>query len=224
MDTLIQRLYYKLRDLASKPDERGRRSGGYWHGKVRDKAVWLTRYATGRLLEIGCGEGMFLSAFVAHNHQAEVWGLDANEELLEKVRSEFPPAGADRIHLVKGLAQNCPFENNFFDVVVAINLFMCLATIQEARAVVTEAARVLKPGGRFILEFRNKANPVLRGKYKLARLYDGTLKGNPLSTYRIDEMKAILMPAGFDVEAEYDMESPIKRLAPIVMLEAKKRA
>ncbi len=100
MDTLLQRLYYRWRDWTSKPSERGKRHAGHWQGEARDRALEMCQYATGRLLEIGCGEGLFLNAFLLRNHQAEVWGLDNYDAMLEAAKSELPAAEAARAHLV----------------------------------------------------------------------------------------------------------------------------
>jgi ubiquinone/menaquinone biosynthesis C-methylase UbiE len=217
MATFLQRFYYRLRDKASKPGEKGMRHGGYWQGKVRDRALEMSCCATGRLLE--------LAEFLDKNHQVEAWGLDSGKETTllatqEALMKKYP----GRVHFISAQAEELPFEDDFFDIVVAVNLFICLEGIRKVREILRQARRVLKPGGRLIIEFRNKANFFLRLKYVFAKYYDGTLEGHPLSTYHIDEIKAALIQAGFDIETEFFMESFFKKTAPIVMMEAKKRA
>jgi len=84
---------------------------------------------------------------------------------------------------MQGDARQLPFEDGFFDTVVCINFFICQRSPEDVRRILFEAARVLSPGGRLIVEIRNRNNILLRLKYGLARYYDGTLEDNPLALY-----------------------------------------
>jgi len=86
----LERCYYALRDWASKPAERGSPSGGYWHAQVRDTALELCVTRRGRLLEIGCGEGLFLSELAQRQPALDVWGLDNAKEKMFSPRSLYP--------------------------------------------------------------------------------------------------------------------------------------
>ena len=60
---MIPKVYYWLHKKFSKPDERGEYSAGVWQDAVREKVFELCTFSSGKLLEVGCGEGLFLLKF-----------------------------------------------------------------------------------------------------------------------------------------------------------------
>ncbi len=73
---------------------------------------------------------------------------------------------ADRLHLIRGNALQLPFRSEGFDAIV--NLFNSFGYfIDEAQniAVLEENVRCLKPGGRFLLETRNRSYQILYAPY-----------------------------------------------------------
>src|SRR5204863_6076703 len=86
-----------------------------------------------------CGPG-YVSAAAAERGAKPI-GLDFSAEMIAIAKKMFP-----RIEFRRGDAQNLPFANASFDRVVANFALLHLAEPERACA---EAARVLKPGGRF---------------------------------------------------------------------------
>jgi SAM-dependent methyltransferase len=95
-----------------------------------------------RVLEVGCGTGVFLRA--AADRGAEVVGLDASEALLELARARVPEAD-----LRLGDMQFLPFEDDAFDVVAGFNSFFFAADLAAA---LREAGRVAKPGAQVVIQ------------------------------------------------------------------------
>jgi SAM-dependent methyltransferase len=91
------------------------------------------------VLDVGCGPGYV--AAVAAERGAIPTGLDFSEEMIAIAKRMFP-----KIQFRQGDAQNLPFANASFDRVVANFALLHLANPERAFA---EAARVLKPGGKF---------------------------------------------------------------------------
>ena len=89
-------------------------------------------------LEIGCGEGRVARDLVARGHR--VTGLDASPTLL-RAAAEADPAS----RYVVGPAEALPFEDGAFDLAVAYNSLM---DVEDMPVAVSEAARVIAPGGR----------------------------------------------------------------------------
>lgn len=123
--------------------------------------------------DIPCGPGRHLPHWAAIGCMAV--GLDASELMLDLARRISAPFRG-RVHLVQGLMQALPFREGVFDVVV--NLFNSFGYLEpdEANArVVREAARVLKPGGTFLLDVRNPVLQILFAPYREAvALPDGS--------------------------------------------------
>jgi SAM-dependent methyltransferase len=95
-----------------------------------------------RVLEVGCGSGVFLRA--AADRGAAVTGLDASERLVQLARRRAPEA-----EVVVGDLQAPPFEDDCFDVVAGFNAFFFAADMVEA---LREAGRVTRPGGSVVVQ------------------------------------------------------------------------
>ena len=91
------------------------------------------------ILDVGCGPG-YVSAAAAERG-AHPLGLDFSKEMITIANRMFP-----KIEFREGDAQSLPFGDRFFQRVVANFSLLHLAEPERAMA---EAARVLKPGGRF---------------------------------------------------------------------------
>lgn len=95
-------------------------------------------------LELGAGTGRATRFVRSAFPKAKIVALDLSAPYLKKAQralAEFP-----RHDFVEGDAANLPFKSGAFDAVYSVFLFHELP-MKERRAVVREAARVLKPGG-----------------------------------------------------------------------------
>ena len=73
-------------------------------------------------------------------------GLDMTDEMLELARANAAEAGVENVEFIKGYIEDIPLPDGSVDVVVS----NCVLNLSGDKAkVLTEAARVLKPGGRF---------------------------------------------------------------------------
>jgi SAM-dependent methyltransferase len=97
-----------------------------------------------RVLDVGCGDGNY-TALAADRTGAAV-GLDRSTAMLEAARKRL--GERPDIEWVHGDARRLPFSDQTFDVVLAVTV-LCFAG--DRQAVVNEAARVLRPGGRLVL-------------------------------------------------------------------------
>ena len=95
-----------------------------------------------QVLDVACGSGN--AAIPAAAEGAEVTGLDITPELFEPGRRRAAEAGVE-IEWVEGDAQELPFDDASFDVV--LSTFGCMFAPDHERAA-NEIARVLRPGGR----------------------------------------------------------------------------
>jgi len=122
-----------------------------------DKLAYLPRlvnfegYAGARLLEIGSGIGTDLVRFARGG--ARVCGVDLSDTALRLARRnlEFNGHRPDTLLLADGVA--LPFPDQSFDVVYAHGVLQYSA---DPRSIVTEAQRVLRPGGTAIFMVYNR--------------------------------------------------------------------
>ena len=75
-----------------------------------------------------------------------VFGLDMTIEMLELARRNAAAAGVDNVEFLQGYLEDVPLPDGSVDVVIS-NCVINLAA--DKAAVLREAARVLRPGGRF---------------------------------------------------------------------------
>jgi arsenite methyltransferase len=73
-------------------------------------------------------------------------GLDMTDEMLALARRNAEEAGAANVEFLKGYIEDIPLPDSSVDVVIS-NCVINLAA--DKRKVMAEAARVLRPGGRF---------------------------------------------------------------------------
>ena len=90
-----------------------------------------------KLLDVACGDGLDLVHYKSLG--AEIFGIDASDELIQIAKSRLPEADIQVANF-----ENLPFENNFFDAVVSKYAIMTSSDMSPA---FKEIHRVLKPGG-----------------------------------------------------------------------------
>ncbi len=103
----------------------------------------------GRVLDIGTGTGLLAIGFAKSIPGVEVTGLDLSEVVLELARDNLERSDTPlKVSFEKGDAEDIPFEDGAFDLVVSSNT---LHLIENTVSMFDEVHRVLKPEGRFII-------------------------------------------------------------------------
>jgi SAM-dependent methyltransferase len=144
-----------------------------------------------RVLDTGCGTGGLLA-----NLETPAWkaGLEISSHGVRLARTRR------RAALVQGSACALPFADGSFDAIVSIDV-LCHSGVEERQAI-EEAARVLRPGGRLLVQV--PAFDWLRGEHDAAvwtkRRYRksevaGLLAGAGFSARRVGYRNSLLFPA-----------------------------
>jgi len=147
------------------------------------------------VLDLGSGGGIdvLLSAHrVAPNGKA--YGLDMTNEMLALAHKNQQEAGVENVVFLKGEIEAIPLPDDHVDVVIS-NCVINLST--EKEKVLTEAYRVLKPGGRFavsdvVILGEKRALPA--DVMRKAELWTGCISG----ALEQAEYEALLAAAGFE--------------------------
>lgn len=100
------------------------------------------------ILDIGCGGGFLANDLALHGHR--VTGIDLSLQSLEIARRQDATA---TVCFLEADARKLPFLENSFDVVCAMDL---LEHLEQPDVVISEGARVLKPGGLFFFHTFNR--------------------------------------------------------------------
>lgn len=121
----------------------------FWHNayvaaRYRQVVEQIPKRA-GRILDIGCGDGVLLSLIGRGRpagRRGRLYGVDLDKASLAYAAAKIPAK------LMLAPAEKLPFTNNFFDTVLATEIIEHLPSPEKFLA---EARRVLKPAGRLIV-------------------------------------------------------------------------
>lgn len=120
---------------------------------------YLTDLAGKSLLDYGCGRGetslKYMNVGAAH-----ITGIDISTVFIEDARSKMQAAGIDksRYGFYVMDAHALDFKDECFDLIVGFGILHHL----DATVALSEIHRVLKPGGRVLLQEPLADNPLLR--------------------------------------------------------------
>jgi SAM-dependent methyltransferase len=128
-----------------------------------------------RILDIGCGIGMYTRAF--RRYSPHVYGIEVE---LERAIEAIPHATG----VVQAAGEAIPFPANTFDVVFGHEV---LEHVIDDRQTVREAVRVTRPGGQIVIFVPNRLWPwETHGVYWRGRYHFGNI---PLVNYLPDALR-----------------------------------
>jgi SAM-dependent methyltransferase len=170
------------------------------------------------VLDLGSGGGIdvLLSARRV-GPTGKVYGVDMTDEMLELAQENQRKAGATNVEFLKGTIEAIPLPDSSVDVVIS-NCVINLSTDKDA--VLREAFRVLKPGGRFAV-----SDVVVQGRIpdevrRSMELWVGCIAGaltdhdyvsklqaagfedvsvEPWRVYQLEDARALLADTGLEV-------------------------
>ncbi|MGH9408969.1 MAG: arsenite methyltransferase [Vicinamibacterales bacterium] len=171
------------------------------------------------VLDLGSGGGIdVLLSAKRVGPSGKVYGLDMTDEMLALARENQRKAGATNVEFLKGSIESIPLPDASIDVIIS-NCVINLSADKDA--VLREAFRVLKPGGRFAV-----SDVVVQGGVPIEvrrsmELWVGCIAGalhdheyvhklatagftdvtvEPLRVYRFEDARSFLTEAGLDAD------------------------
>jgi len=125
-------------------------------GKIVDRIpVEISDEILDEILDLGTGSALIPIELCRRDRQARVWGVDLAESMLQLGQRNVNAAGfAEQIVLQHVDAKALPFPNNRFAAVMSNSI---VHHIPQPLAVLSEAVRVLAPGGTIF--FRDLLRP-----------------------------------------------------------------
>jgi len=172
------------------------------------------------VLDLGSGGGIdvLLSARRV-GPTGKAYGLDMTDEMLALANENKRKAGAENVEFLRGEIEHIPLPDNSVDVIIS-NCVINLSADKDA--VLREAFRVLKPGGRFAVSdvvTRGEISPQIRqsmllwvgcvagaleeGEYrdKLGAAGFEQIEVDPTRIYRVEDAREFLSEKGLDVDS-----------------------
>jgi arsenite methyltransferase len=172
------------------------------------------------VLDLGSGGGIdvLLSARRV-GPTGKAYGLDMTDEMLALANANKAKAGVTNVEFLKGEIEHIPLPNNSVDVIIS-NCVINLSADKDA--VLREAFRVLKPGGRLAVSDVVTRGEMLPEICKSVLLWVGCIAGaleetdycnklvaagfgdvevEPTRVYKVEDAREFLSGQGLDVDA-----------------------
>jgi ubiquinone/menaquinone biosynthesis C-methylase UbiE len=165
----------------------------YWHARSPHVLDALSITRADDCLEIGSGARSWTSYLAPR--VGSMTALEPDGKLIEHARLWRSPTSPVRptegVQFVQGDAQAMPFADDSFDAALMIDV---IEHIPDDRRAIAEVARVLRPGGRFVLTtIREDRRPVVR---KISWEHE--------REYNLDRLTELVESAGLDVARAFD--------------------
>jgi ubiquinone/menaquinone biosynthesis C-methylase UbiE len=130
----------------------------------RDMRAQLVADARGRTLEIGAGSGLNIDHYLEEVDELVI--SEPSPHMLEQLRAQIgaDPPRVGSWELVQAEAESLPFEDASFDTVVGTYV---LCSVDDPHRVLSEVARVLRPGGQYLyLEHVHAGEGTMLGRFQ----------------------------------------------------------
>jgi ubiquinone/menaquinone biosynthesis C-methylase UbiE len=133
------------------------------------------------ILDVGCGTGYpLLEIAQRFGSTSTAYGIDPWSKALERAEFKMKAMGLHNVKLVKQKAEELPFEDNFFNLVVSNN---GVNNVEDPAVVFKECYRVSKPGAQFLFTVNLPGSMI-----EFYDVFEAVLKESALCD-KIEEMK-----------------------------------
>jgi SAM-dependent methyltransferase len=162
-----------------------------------------------RVLEVGCGSGIFLEWFKSQGHM--VAGVEPSSSSLELARRRL----GSKVRLNQGFAENLPYEDNEFDTVAFIT---SLEFVDDPVMALKEAFRVAR--GSVLLGVLNKYS-LGQLQYNIQRFWKKTVfsRARFFSVFQLSRISTGLLSGAVPIEWRTCFTLPLPLLRYIHLLE-----
>ena len=125
--------------------------------------------ASGRILDVGCGHGLFANALGLGSPAREVLGVDPSGAKIAVARASS--SGVSNVHFQQGLVQD--IQEGEFDGISILDV-LYLLPVEEKLAVLRACRERISPNGVLVLKTNDTRPP---WKYRVARLQEQLMTG-----------------------------------------------
>ena len=128
-----------------------------WKSELID---YLNIQQKDKIIDVGSGTGDLINLILKKNLNNLIYSVDLNLKMLNYGKKKFKN---QKVKFLKANAEKLPFLDNYFDKYI---ISFCLRNVTDINKALTEAFRILKPGGIFYcLEFSKPETHTIKKIY-----------------------------------------------------------
>ncbi len=146
-----------------------------------------------RLLDVGCGEGLFL--YTAKQNGYDVYGIEVSEFAVKYAKEKFG------LNINNTALENSDFPDNSFDI---ITFWHTVEHLSSPEITLKKAEQLLKPGGYLIIAVPNVDDVIGQEFYRFVnrqyfQIYTPDSKEPHLYHFSVDTLKLLLQKCNFKI-------------------------
>ncbi len=162
-------------------------------GARKEAVLSMIPPARGRVLDIGCGSGEFVSPLLSKGY--EYYGIDISSGMIAECRKRFPSGNA---RFLEKAVEDMDFPDSFFDAVICVGT---LEYVRDDMGALRRIRKTMKPGAVAVFTFPNASSPLTRlelllGSFRRSKDKSFHRRYSPRAARRKLEI------AGFSIEAD----------------------
>jgi ubiquinone/menaquinone biosynthesis C-methylase UbiE len=126
---------------------------------LNPELMWKTLNpgASGVLVDIGAGTGVFAALFARKMARGKVYACDISDVMISWMKENLPAELRERVVPIKMDESSVPLPEGVADIVYMINLHH---ELEEPEKIIAEAHRLLKEGGKLmIVDWKKEETP-----------------------------------------------------------------
>ncbi|WP_317899594.1 class I SAM-dependent methyltransferase [Aurantibacillus circumpalustris] len=186
------------------------------NGRINYDALQILKAGNeDRILEIGMGNGYFVSEILEKNSKVKYTGCEISDEMVEealKINEKY--IKTKQADFVKGNIRALPFAKEAFDKIITINTIYFW---DDEMTALNELKRVLKPNGQLIISLRPKHYLV---NYPFTKYNFNLFSKDDVLTL-LEKSQFKISQVFENIEPPYDLQGEIVELENIIIVASK---
>lgn len=168
----------------------------FWHQRRFQEVGKLATQVLGKVLDVGCADGVFSKVILDKTNAKELIGLDVLKSSVDWANQHWRKTP---MRFLVGSAENLNFRNGTFGAVFALEM---LEHVYNPKKVLREIKRVMKKGGYGVFLVPSDS-PLFRLVWFIWLKFRGSIwKETHLQTYRDNYLVRLCKEVGFKIATD----------------------